>query len=139
MRAAISAFFVFVFCLTSMAAFAADPDFHKQPPFTGEELKQFMTDFPAYREWAIANKDSSGPAVASGNIPSFNWTLGAETYLKKNTSWEPSRFFYVMTHVFAGFEIIKFGDMVTGENRPPDMPVVPDSELVLLKPLLQGQ
>jgi hypothetical protein len=41
-----------------------------------------------------------------------------------------------MTHVFAGRTVLRHGSQVTGDNRPPDMPVVSDAELDLIRTLM---
>ena len=117
-------------------ASAAEQNFHDQPEFTQQELQQFLKDFPAFREWAVNSKDTSSPVVTDADEPSFVWSPQAEAYLRENTGWAPERFFYVMTHVFAGRTVLRHGSQVTGDNRPPDMPVVSDAELDLIRTLM---
>ncbi len=119
--------------LTYATAFAADPAFHKQPQFTKSELKQFMQDFPAFQRWAHQTNDTSGPTLAAGGIPSFQWTPQAAAFLQQNTQWEPRRFFYVMTHTFAGMTILTQKTEITEKNRPETMPEVPAAELEMIK------
>lgn len=118
--------------------------FHDQPPMANAEVERFVKDFPAFKQWMYdskLNSSSARPVVDKEGNPSFVWNENVVGWFE-GKEWTPERFFYVMTHCSAGISLILHEDEFKGANRPPDMPLISDYELNLVrqyqKPLMDS-
>lgn len=116
----------------AVAAQGGDKGFHDQPPMTNAEVEQFIADFPAFKQWMMREGGDAQPVVDAKGRPSFLWDAKTATWFS-GRKWTPERFFYVMTHCSAAVALIRFGDELAGDKRPPDMPVIDEYEMNLVR------
>ncbi|GFM38342.1 hypothetical protein [Desulfovibrio psychrotolerans] len=114
------------------AAQEGEKGFHDQPPMTNAEVERFIADFPAFKQWMMHEGGDAQPVVDAKGQPSFLWDAKTAVWFS-GKEWTPERFFYVMTHCSAAVALIRFGSELAGDKRPPDMPVIDEYEMNLVR------
>lgn len=79
-------------------------DVTEEKPFTKDELKRFLADWPAFVSWA----ENKGEQYNNLETPGAGrrWSREMEEYLA-GKGWQPERFFYVLSHVTYGMLVVQ--------------------------------
>jgi hypothetical protein len=110
------------------AALAAG--FYDQPPIAEHELRQFIAELPAFRDWAHANGELAHPGLDDEGRPGFVYSAKTAARVEA-MGWKPERFFCLMGRIAAAMAIQEMGN--PGLNRPVDMPYVSAAEARLVR------
>lgn len=106
-------------------------ELYAQPPFTSQELTQFINDLPQFRAWLVAHHEKAHPILSASGKPGFLYSpLAAQEATR--LGWKPERFFCVMGRAAAALAIIEQGAAIT-TAPPPEMPSVHAKELEFVR------
>ncbi|MDR3358855.1 MAG: hypothetical protein LBN96_08415 [Desulfovibrio sp.] len=104
--------------------------YDNQPGITGEELTRFLQVLPQFHAWCRENNETPRPVVRDGKAD-FAYSKPAAKWVHSR-GWRTKRFFCVMGRLAAALVIVEEGNDLTDE-RPRDMPDVPDGDLELVR------
>jgi len=109
-------------------------DVYAQNPFTEKELVRFIESMPLFLAWARASKAKAHPAVNAAGKPDFAYTPEAAAKAQE-LGWEPRRFFCLLGKAAAALYLVEEGTdrMQSLQALPPDMPVVTETEMALVR------